>query len=66
MARPKLDKKMETPLYENKGEIFLTPTNPNLVEVIVAHDGLEVGQKFIANEGTLAVMVNLGYWRLCK
>ena len=64
MARPKLDKKMETPLYENKGEVFL-PT-PNLVEVIIAHDGLEVGQKFIANEGTIAIMVNLGYWKICK
>lgn len=64
MARPKLDKKMETPLYENKGEIFLSPQN--LVEVIIAHDGLEVGQQFIANEGTIAIMVNLGYWRLCK
>ena len=64
MARPKLDKKMETPLYENKGEIFL-PT-PNLVEVIISHDGLEVGQQFVANEGTIAIMVNLGFWRLCK
>lgn len=54
---------METPLYENKGEVFY---NPNLVEVIKAHDGLKVGQQFIANEGTIAIMVNLGYWKICK
>ena len=63
MARAKIEKKMETPLYENKGEVFY---NPNLVEVIKAHDGLEVGAKFMAQEGTIAIMVNLGYWRVCK
>lgn len=55
----KFQKKMESPLYENKAVAPLS----NKVEVIKAHDGLEVGRTFHANELTIQRMVSLGYWK---
>jgi hypothetical protein len=63
MARGKLDKKMENPSYENKGEFPIYETKSNLVEVVIAHDGLVVGQRFESNEGTIQKMEHLGYWK---
>ena len=56
---------MEKPSYENKGEfpILEDRKQSNLVEVVIAHDGLVVGQRFESNEGTIQKMEHLGYWK---
>jgi hypothetical protein len=67
MAKSRLAKKMEVPSYENKREFPILQNKQeiksNLVEVVIAHDGLMVGQQFTHNEGTIDKMVNLGYWK---
>jgi hypothetical protein len=65
MARKKLEKKMEKPSYENKRDIPILENKiiSNLVEVVIAHDGLEVGQRFEHNEKVIDKMVYLGFWK---
>jgi hypothetical protein len=63
MAKSRLARKMEVPSYENKREFPISENKSNLVEVVIAHDGLQVGQQFTHNEGTIDKMVNLGYWK---
>ena len=56
---------MDKPSYENKRDIPIleNKVKSNLVEVVIAHDGLEVGQQFTHNEGTIDKMVSLGFWK---
>lgn len=65
MAKSRLAKKMDKPSYENKRDIPIleNKVKSNLVEVVIAHDGLEVGQQFTHNEGTIDKMVSLGFWK---
>lgn len=57
--KAKFNKKMETPLYENKAESPIS----NKVEVIMSHDGLPIGMRFEANEDTIQKMIELGFWK---
>lgn len=56
-------RKKRVSLPENKAEIPLY--NSTLVEVIKAHDGLEVGRRFHSNERTIQKMISKGYWKRC-
>lgn len=54
--------KKETPLYENKADTF-TPLLSNRAEVIISHDGFDVGLQVISTQGKIDEMVKLGYWK---
>lgn len=58
----RFNKKADVPVYEDKREQIALS---NKVEVIKAHDGLSVGDVFVANPDTINKMVNLGYWKRC-
>lgn len=58
-----VNKKAETPLYENKAELAPLPNKSTTrARVIKAHDGLEVGREVITSPSVIEKMVNLGYW----
>ena len=67
MAKSRLAKKMDNPSYENKRDYPISENKQeiksNLVEVVIAHDGLEIGQRFEHNEKVIDKMVYLGFWK---
>ena len=62
----RVEKKAETPLYENKAEIVpIENKAPKIgVEVIKAYDGIEVGTIILNPDARfLEYMVKNGYWK---
>ena len=56
------ENKKVIPALENKAEV--TPLIPaNTVEVIISHDGLPIGLRFIADPKNIEKMVSLGFWK---
>ena len=63
MSKKSISKKREKPLYENKAVAPLVVKGNIRIVVIKAHDGLQVGESYVKDVNTAAMMVEKGYWR---
>lgn len=63
MTTTKARAKKVTPLYENKAEVTTFDGN-FLIEVVRAHDGLNVGERYRKPIDIATKMETLGFWKI--
>ena len=59
-----MPKTKQSPLPPKEGAIDLI--SPNQARVVIAHDGLEVGDIVTKSEETIKMMVQKGYWEYVR
>jgi hypothetical protein len=63
MSKKSISSKKVKPSYENKAAIPLVRDGNIRIVVVKAHDGLQVGESYVKDVNTAAMMVEKGYWR---
>ena len=63
MSKKSISSKKVKPSYENKAAVPLVYDRNVRIVVVKAHDGLQVGESYVKDVNTAAMMVKLGYWK---
>ena len=63
MSKKSISSKKVKQSYENKAAIPLVRDGNIRIVVVKAHDGLQVGESYVKDVNTAAMMVEKGYWR---
>ena len=63
MSKKSISRKRVKPSYENKAAIPLVHDGNVRIVVVKAHDGLQVGESYVKDVNTAAMMVEKGYWK---
>ena len=63
MSKKSISSKKVKPSYENKAAIPLVRDGNIRIVVEKAHDGLQVGESYVKDVNTAAMMVEKGYWK---